>query len=62
MSSYGHTEDGLPDIAELTTGRERDPREVREQVREALGIEAPRARHHEQPQADVRGLAQELRL
>jgi hypothetical protein len=60
MSGWNETEAGLPSFEDLTTaGRERDPAEVIEQARAAMGL-APRLQPPQEPAADVRELRKEL--
>jgi hypothetical protein len=62
MSGWRDSEGGLPSIDDLTTGPERDPRELIDQARRELGIDVLRARYPRpgyQP-PDVSGLRQRL--
>jgi hypothetical protein len=61
MSGWGETEDTLPSIEDLT-GPQRDPAEVRDEIKRSPGIGVPRRRWKPPAGPDVSGLAEDLGL
>ena len=59
---YGHTEDTLPGIEDLTTSRSASPEDVRAAVSDSLGIGAERVRYTppDGDLPDVSGLRDQL--